>query len=67
MKIKVKDFKIFIRSLILSFVAIICISIIYLGIYFSYEQMSKTCFSDTRSAVIISKEYIKFFGFEFFL
>lgn len=66
MKIKIKDLKIFLRSAAVTFVAIICISVIYFGLYFSYEQMSRTCFSDDRSAVIVSKEYIKFFGFEFF-
>lgn len=63
---KSRKLKIFFRSMAATFVVIFCLSIIYFGIYFCYEQMSQTCFSDNRSAVIVSNGYIKFFGFEFF-
>lgn len=66
MKIKKESFEIYVRTAVLTFVILVCTATLYLGICSSYEQMRKVCFSDERSAVIISEEYIKFFDYELF-
>lgn len=66
MKIKTEDVKIFFKTVAVTSVCIGCVAGVYLGICRAYEEMRKTFFSDTRSAVIIGEEYIKFFDLEYY-
>ncbi len=66
MKIKIRDIKIFFQTVVLTATCLICLSGIYIGCCKTYEEMRKTLFDDSRSAVIVGEGYIKFFDKEFY-
>lgn len=66
MKLKKEDVNLFLRAATTTLVALLCLTIIYLGICRAYEQMRETCFADDRAAVILGDGYIKFFDNEIF-
>ncbi len=60
-KITREALSVFFRTMAVTAVSIICILGIYLGCVNAYEQTRSVCFGDTRAAVILTKDYIKFF------
>jgi hypothetical protein len=66
MKIKARDVKVFFKSAAVTALVIICFIGAYLGCCKTYEEMRKNLFDDHRSAVIIGREYIKFFDKEIY-
>ncbi len=59
--------KIFLRSLYMSLVVILCIFIGFFGISKSYEAIRQIGFGEHRRAVEIKEEEILFFDFSFYL
>ncbi len=56
----------FLRSAALTFVAILCVSIVYLGFAAAYTHTRQVFFADNTAAVIICSEYVKFFDLFFY-
>lgn len=56
----------FFRSMTATLVCIVCAFIIYSGCCSAYESIREVCFDDERAAVVLSREYIKFFDFIFY-
>lgn len=65
MKIKKQDIKIALRAASITAVCIICFAVIYLGCALSFEAIQQVCFGQTRPAVAIGEDYIRFFDFVF--
>ncbi len=65
MKIEKKDIKTALRAAAVTAVCIICFTLIYLGCALSFEAIQQVCFGETRPAVAIGEEYIRFFDFVF--
>lgn len=56
----------FLRSMTATLVCIACAFIIYSGCCSAYEGIREVCFDDERAAVVLSRDYIKFFDFIFY-
>lgn len=65
-KIRKETLSVFFRTMAVTAVIILCFGVIYLGCVSAYEQTRSVCFGDTRAAVILTKDYIKFFDFHIY-
>ena len=61
-----RNVKIFFKSAGITFLCLLYFTAMYLGFCKTYEAMQSTLFEDTRSAVQIGENYIKFFDMEFY-
>ncbi len=65
MKIEKQDVKIFIKTVFITAVAILCFAAGYFSFCRTYEEMRKNLFGDYSSAIVIGDGYIKFFDLVF--
>lgn len=65
MKRKNKNFKLFLRSAVITAVVLFCITAVFCGICKSYEEIRRISFGEEKSAVYISKDKIRILDFEF--
>ncbi len=66
-KLKTKEARAFFRAFILTLVCIFCLAGIYLGFCGAYEGVRQIGFGDSRGAVMIGENYIKFFDAELYI
>ena len=60
-----RDVTIFLKTVIVTAVAVLVFAGGYFAVCKTYEAMQKTLFGDSRSAVIVGEGYIKFFDWEY--
>ena len=60
------DVKIFFKSAATTLMCLGIFTFSYLAFCETYEAMRSTLFEDTRSAVVIGENYLKFFDMEFY-
>lgn len=61
-----RSLKLFIKSFLITLFCLAFVTIIYLGFCKTYEAMRSHLFEDTKSAVEIGENYIKFFDMHFY-
>ena len=63
--IEKRDVAIFFKTVIVTAMAVTLFAMGYFAVCKTYEEMQKTLFGDSRSAVIIGEGYVKFFDWEY--
>ena len=58
-----KQWKLFIRSMVITAVVLCCISAVFLSMCESYEQIRRISFGEEVSAIFITGDYIRIFDF----
>lgn len=61
-----RSLKIFLKTVAVTVCCIVFFAVAYLGVVRVYEAMQSRLFSDDRAAVVIGKDYIKFFDVELY-